>query len=376
MLVGASEFTSGITSQLTKLNEEAEAGKATIALFAEREVPKVKYEVQPIFPEFETGRAVGDGIQPVLVDLDKQDVGSEGIVAALISKFCKSNSSTSLSHPGPDKLRANRVRKIVIVTDFIGSGRRISEMLDAFSKVATLQSWQSYRLLTYHVVCYSATDLGLQSLARHPLRPSVSVHIACPVIDEAFEGTELGEVKQLCLKYPKMKSRFPFGFNNTGSLIAFSHGIPNNAPQILHSSRAGWKPLFKGRSTLASNLDAIADSSELLQQNSQRVLRVRDAKQLLTDSEGELWAHAMLTLDAVNKGLRTPTKLSARTQIPMLRVQEILKIASEAGWLTPNLSLTRLGRREIRWFRMFRSSADDLAYPENELYFPSQLRAP
>ncbi len=376
MLVGASEFTSKITRQLEELNREAKASNVTIALFAERELPKVEHEVQAIFPGFETGRAVGDGIQPVLVDLEKQDVGSEGIVAALISKFCKSNSPTSLSHPGPDKLRKGRVRRIVIVTDFIGSGRRVSEMLDAFSKVATMQSWVSYQLLTYQVVCYSATEEGLRCIARHPAKPSVSVHIACPVIEEAFEGTELGEVKQLCKKYPNTKSRFPFGFNNTGSLIAFSHGIPNNAPQIFHSSRSGWKPLFEGRSTLASNLDDIADSSGLLVQNSQRVLKIRNAKQLLTDTEGELWAHAMLTLDAINKGLRAPTKLSARTQIPVLRVQEILKLASEAGWLAPSLSLTRLGRREIRWFKIFGSPAEGLAYPENELYFPTQLRAP
>lgn len=376
MLVGASEFISSITRQLTELNDEAKAGNVTIALFAEREVLKVGHQVQVFFPGFETGRALGLGIQPVLVDLEKQDVGSEGIVATLISKFCESNGSTSLSHPGPDMLRKNYVRKIVIVTDFIGSGRRVSEMLDAFSKVATLQSWMSYGLLTFHVVCYSATEGGLETLAYHSVNPSVSFHIACPVIEEAFEGIELSEVKQLCNKYPKTKSRFPLGFNNTGSLIAFSHGIPNNAPQILHSSVSGWKPLFEGRSTLASNLDSIADSSELLIQNSQRVLKIRNAKQLLTDTEGELWAHAMLTLDAINKGLRTPIKLSARTQIPVLRVQEILKLASEAGWLTPSLSLTRLGRREIRWFWIFRSFDEYLAYPENELYFPTQLRAP
>lgn len=376
MLVSASEFTSGIIRRLKTLQQEADADNQKIALFAEREFPKVGHEVQAIFPGFETGRAVGDGIQPVFVDPEKQDVGSEGIVAALISKFCKANGSTCLSHPGPDKLREDRVRKIVIVTDFIGSGRRVSEMLDAFSKVATLQSWKSYRLISFHVVCYSATEWGLSTLAHHSSNPSVSVHIACPVIEEAFEGIELGEIKQLCKKYPRTKSRFPFGFNNTGSLIAFSHGIPNNAPQILHSSVSDWKPLFEGRSTLASDLDAIADSSELLIQNSQRVLKIRDAKQILTDTEGELWIHAMLTLDAVKKGHRTPTKLSARTQIPVLRVQQILQLAAEAGWLTPNASLTRLGQREIRWFKMFRSTVNNLAYPEGELYFPTQLRAP
>ena len=376
MLVGASEFTSGITKLLNEIMSLNTKSQSVVAFYAEREMDKVNHEVLPFFPGFETGRALGDGIQPVLVDLQKQDVGSEGIVAALISKFCKAHAASALSHPGPNKLRAGQTRKIVIVTDFVGSGRRIHEMLDAFAMVASIQSWISYGLLDFQIVCFSATEHGQNILTRHPLRPTISTHVACPVIEEAFEGAELGAIKLLCKKYPKKRSNFPFGFNNTGSLIAFSHGIPNNAPQILHSSAASWTPLFEGRSTLGSNLDAVADSSDMLAQNSQRILGIRDAKKLLSNTEGELWAHTMLLLDAIKTGGRTPSKLSARTQIPIPRVEKILDLASNAGWLTPKNSLTRLGQRELRWFEMFGNSSEKLAYPENELYFPKQLRAP
>jgi hypothetical protein len=376
MLVGASEFTAAITKQLDRIERGCPSAKPCLALFAEREVEKCNYEVLSFFPGADEGRATGDGIPPVSVDPKKQDVGSEGIVAALISKYSKVPENHAISHPGPDALRQNRARKIVIVTDFVGSGRRVGEMLDAFALVASIQSWRSYGLLDFHVVCYSGTEWGLRNVRRHSLRPKVSFHIACPVINEAFSGSELGAIKLLCKTYPGKRSRYPFGFNDTGSLIAFSHGIPNNAPAILHSHAGGWKPLFPGRSTASSEIDKIADSSEMLARNSERVLGIRAARKVLSDSEGELWTYAMLVLDAIRSGAKTPTKVSALTQIPIDRVEEVIALSQTAGWVTPKQTLTSIGRREIRAIRRYDLIDEEIAFPESQLYFPSQLRTP
>lgn len=373
MLVGSSEFTSAIVKQLETISVKAGKDKEMIALFAEREVEKHNHEIMTFFPGSKSGRAVGAGIQPVKVDPQKQDVGSEGILAALITKFCKSYPNIAMSHPGPDSLRKSKVRKIVIVTDFIGSGGRLYEMLDAFAKVATLQSWRSYHLISFHVVCYSATEFGMKTLLHHPLRPKIHSHVACPVIDEAFEGADLGAVKLLCKRYPK-KSKFPFGFMGTGSLIAFSHGIPNNAPQILHSSAKGWKPLFEGRSTFAADIDSIADSTDLIIKNSEKTLKTRNARKLLEDDESELWVHTMLVLYGVRRGLRTASKLSARTQIPLSSVEKVLNLACEAKWLTSKNSLTALGRRELKGLKWRDLPENVLALGKSNLYFPTQLR--
>jgi len=372
MLVGASEFSSQINRQLINIAEQFSEDSQTMALYSERELKDDKDNIQPFFPNSETGRALGKGVPPVKVDPEKQDVGSEGIVASLITKFCKAYPKNCLPHPGPDTLRKNQVRKIVLVTDFIGSGRRLYEMLDSFAKVATIQSWLSYRLISFHIVCYSATEEGVASLKRHPLRPKVSLHIACPVMDEAFEGEDLGAIKLLCKKYPNKKSNFPFGYNNTGSLIAFSHGIPNNAPYILHSTAKDWKPLFEGRSTIHADVDAIADSGDVLTQNSEVVLKIRHARKLLLEKDSELWIHTMLILNTIKKGAKTSSKLSARTRLPLARVEEILQLAFEAKWLTPHNSLTALGRRELKWNRV---SKELLVIDDGNLYFPTQLRA-
>ncbi len=376
MLVSASELVSGVTGQLNQIEREKPGKEPSLALYAEREMDKAGYEVLPFFPNSNEGRATGPGIAPVSVDPNRQDVGSEGPVATLISKYSKDSAHQALSHPGPDALRSNKIRTIVIVTDFIGSGRRISEMLDAFALVASLQSWKSYGLLSFEVVCYSGTEWGLYVVQKHSLRPKVRSHIACPVIDEAFSGSELGAVKLLCQNYWKKQPRFPFGFNNTGSLIAFSHGIPNNAPPILHSEAGGWTPLFPSRSTSAAGIDSVANSSAALARNSEKVLGIREARRVLADPEGEIWTHTMLVMDAVRHGVRTSKSLSARTHLPNDRIEEVLEITKRAGWVTPRNTLTRLGWRELRKPRFFEEEEAKIAISGGGIYFPTQLRAP
>lgn len=375
MLVSASEFVSGITKQLNQVEREKPGKEPSLALYAEREMEKEGYDVLPFFPNSDVGRASGPGIPPVTVDPEKQDVGSEGSVATLISKYSNDRAHQARSHPGPDALRSDKIRTIVIVTDFIGSGRRIREMLDAFALVASLQSWKSYGLLSFEVVCYSGTEWGLDVVRKHSLRPKVRSYIACPVIDEAFSGSELGAVKLLCQNYRKKPHHFPFGFNNTGSLIAFSHGIPNNAPPILHSEAGGWTPLFPVRSTSAADIDSVANSSAVLARNSEQVLGIREARRVLADPEGKIWVHTMLVMDAVRHGVRTSEGLSARTQLPNDLIEEVLVITKRAGWVTPKNSLTRLGWREIRRPSYFEQE-EDIAISRSSVYFPTQLRAP
>jgi len=372
LLIGSSDFSLAINT-LLKANY-IDSCSEKISLYAEREVDDCNNEIPPFFPDSEKGKASGEGIQPVEVDIEKQDVGSEGILAALITKFCKSYSNSAFSHLGPDNLRENKIRKIVIVTDFIGSGKRVHDMLTAFSKVASLQSWKSYHFLTFEVICFSATEYGLSTVSRHPLKPSVHYHMACPTIDEIFSGKELGAVNMLCKKYPP-NSQSPFGFRNTGSLIVFAHGIPNNAPDILHDSANGWKPIFKGRSTIIANIDAIADSKVNIEKTSNETLKIRNAQRLLNDRDSELWLHTMLILKNIQKGHKKIERLSGKTHLPNSTVEEILKLSKEAKWITPKNTLTALGRRELKWIRWSSLFKNMVAKGQNELYFPNELRA-
>jgi hypothetical protein len=101
---------------------------------------------------------------------------------ALIAKFRNANPDFVLSHPGPDDLRAKRVRKIVIVTDFLGSSKRVYEMLDAFARVASTQSWRSWGLVAFDVVSYSEAQHGVNFVAGHRVQTKMTIYAACPVV--------------------------------------------------------------------------------------------------------------------------------------------------------------------------------------------------
>lgn len=114
-----------------------------IALYAEREVQE-----RSMFDVEETedtsgaqrsraiGRQAGQPVNPVR---GNTRVGSEGLIATLISRAQKAHGRVFMNHPGPDRIRERKARSIVIVTDFIGTGDRLMKMLDKFWRRCQLE---------------------------------------------------------------------------------------------------------------------------------------------------------------------------------------------------------------------------------------------
>jgi hypothetical protein len=368
----------------TATNREEGDQDRPIALFAERAVETrdsedgdygfVRHEVLPFFPGTEEGRATGPGMPPIVVDPDDQEVGSEGAIANFITGYERLHRNRVLSHPGPDALRARRVSHVAIVTDFIGSGKRVWEMLEAFWRVATIRSWHSYGLVRFAVVAYSGTEDGLKLVRSHRSGPNVRVVHACPTIFTAFAGAERDAVEALCRAHPH-KSRYPFGFGWAGALIAFSHGMPNNAPPMLHSDRKGWVPLFRNRSALGADMHFPAANTDALADRARAVLQIRAAERFLADSTRRRWVETMLVLTALKDGSRTAASASARTQLPLADVEQILVFTRVAHWTSPRNALTVLGQRELRRLQSRRARTVVLPTEDLPYYYPSQLRA-
>ena len=374
LLVSRDELICGLRQAIEAILTKREDPQRPIALFAERAVPKFDKVVQPFFPSSASGRATGSGVPPIIVDPRDQEVGSEGLVANLITDLARYYGKSVLSHPGPDLMRAERVRHIVIVADFIGSGKRVWEMLEAFRAVATLRSWRSYKLLQFNVVAYSGTEVGLEAVHSSRLKPLVSIVIGCPTLFNTFTGTQLSRVLTICHQYPR-GHRHPVGFMNGGALIAFAHGMPNNAPPILHSRTKGWTPLFRGRSTAGTGLDFPSDARETAAERANRLLRISNAYAYLSNAAGNRWITTMMVLAAIDAGARTPTTASARSGLSLSRVEEILGYTRIARWTTGRNALTTLGRQELGRLRRRRRRTPVLPKPGTPFYYPTQLRA-
>ena len=375
LLVSGEAFQRGMRRLLDEVVASRPSADGKIALYAERPVKKVFGKIPAFFPDSRHGKATGPGVQPVRADPRDQEIGSEGVVAQLITDYCRQNPEVALSHPGPDKLRADRVGHIVIVTDFIGSGKRVHDMLEAFRYVATLRSWRSGGRLKFTVVAYSALTEGLYILENQKLKPQVRLAVGCPTLFGGFGRSASVKMVDLCRRYPPRRNN-PFGFRGGGALIAFAHGCPNNATAMLWSRADGWRPLFHGRSTAATVEAFPVSETQALDERAQRLLGVRSAQEALSAPTTKLWVSTMMVLAACEDGARDAKAVSGRSSLGVAETESILRFAQVARWLTDKLTMTPLGRKELARLRRRGRRRPVLPSKDSPFYYPSQLRVP
>ena len=389
LLVGAGEFKNGIYEILDKISANSKGGRP-IALYAEREVKKInskdefgrsEAKIGAFFPGTEAGRAIGDGSAPVPFNPSKPETGSEGPVANLITSYCRYHKAAALDHPGPTLLRGKekmgrkeRVGPIVIVTDFIGSGNRIWEMLEAFRKVASVRSWYSYGFVEFHVVAYAGTEEGIRKVQSASLNPKVSIFTGCPTVSTAFRAAERKAARALCGKYPA-GHHLPLGYNASGALIAFEHGMPNNAPPIFYCEVNNAGPLFQGRTSIDAASDFPSSNRKRITDRAKKFLKLRTNREILVDVEGTSWVQTLLVLAALNIGARTELQISSQTRLSIKVVSKLLALTRSVLWSTTNNKLTALGRAELKLLRSRRSRYPILPIETKPFYYPTQLRA-
>lgn len=368
-----------------RLLEAAHEASGRIGLYVEREIPPKSAPAAPLFsqPLERPRRATGPGPRPIEPD-EKQpgDVGSEGIVAQLVSELCREMPQSFVSHPGPDQIRLqkNPVRKFILVTDLIGSGQRAERYLDAAWGVFSVKSWWSSRHtkgLSFEVVAYAATETGLERVQRHRLNPQVRLVAHCPTIDTAFNDEDSNAIKRVCVQYnPRATGSDPLGYQGTGALIAFAHGAPNNCPRILHASSNAWAPLFARRVTAQTRSEF---SEELdAEQVQQQLLGMRH-KRL---SDGYVWARAprgtmetYLVLAALSHRPRRVDVVARRTGLTLIEVEAVIRKAATNGWIDKEYRLTDAGQAHLRAAKKKRRVAP-ISRDTAKSYYPSTLRVP
>lgn len=383
-LVSADEFVAGLRARLFEAADEA---NGAIALYAEREVMGASGMIQPLFeqPTHPPRRAIGTRVKAVD---GESDIGSEGLVAQLITELAREAPEKFLSHPGPDLLRSRRpkgkrvfppVRRFVLVTDIIGSGNRACQYLDAAWGAWTIKSLWSMRHnagLSFEVVSYAATGHGQQRIEAHHVQPLVRSVVPCPTIEDSVSPESIADIKTICRQYdPHQKLQGALGYQDTGALIAFAHGAPNNCPRIIWAGTNSWSALFpkrvtaSSRETFGSTLDAQAVNERLAAMRQRRL------------AEGVDWSKApqgalerYLILAALAHPPRKATVIARKTGLTLLEVEALLQEAVEFGWLDTDYRLTDAGHAQLS---AAKASSVEVRVPErSNSYYPSSLRAP
>lgn len=243
--------------------------------------------------------------------------------------------------------------------------------------------WWSLRLLSFGVVAYSASQAGAKRVRRHPSLPTLDLVRTCPTVETEFAAQERRWVRLLCAKYDPALTPFtpPLGWGSVGALLAFSHGIPDNAPNILwHSGsvRRPWIPLFPGRATAGrrdhfghhNTTETILRRLAALHQYRLSLSpRLREAS-----SQGK---EIILVLAALaGRRSQTEESIAGKTGLNILDVRRLLQMAQQSGLVDTRLRLSDAGQRELANFRR-ELRPSDISVPTNtNPYYPKALRPP
>jgi hypothetical protein len=379
MLLNEEQVSAAIRAQLYRFADGRRGKHRRAALYAEREfTEKAFFQSERTLDARGRAhyRAVGrigpPAVKPVR---GGTRVGSEGFIASIISTVVETRPDIFMNNPGPDRVRGKTAPAgaLVIVTDFIGSGRRVRGILDAMWAVPTVKSWRSQGHIDVHVVAAAATASGMASLRRHRLRPSVMAEHIAPTLAgtgwrQEWEWYDL--VKDYGPDAGRGASRF--GFGNSGALIAFNYRLPNNTPAILHKTEGEWRALYDGAAPndlrpafgLRSEAQTVAAAAAATGIALAPALSPADATTVL-----------LLSLMRGRWRRGKEVALAERTGLPAPTVMEVLRRAVTDGLLRSDGRLTDAGYATVEAGRSTERRRPTIP-TEAEPYYPKQLRAP
>lgn len=350
--------------------------KNRIGLYAEREFAEGR-----IFTEEwvdgrhgkRTERSTGPvRVAPVAPRRGSSRVGSEGPTANVIAQIIKSQPRYFTNHPGPEIIRTTGVGVLCVVTDFIGSGTRINKMLDLFWKSPSVRSWWHLGWMKFAVVTACGTRRGLEEVKRHLVKPEVKSEVTVPSVSD-FGADLVARWTDIMTSYgpPDAVGADKSGYKGSAALVAFTYGLPNNTPTIIHGSGGGWVPLYRGSIPSDSKRAFHPLTEDERAQNA-----IERAGLELDVSMGTDLAVMLLILSQIRGKWRdgAEEEIGERTGLAPSQVRSAITQARARALIASDGHLTEAGQTAIQTLRK-PWRRPDIPTEENP-YYPWQLRDP
>ncbi|HFI5309864.1 hypothetical protein ACI2J7_11240 [Serratia bockelmannii] len=370
--VSSYEFEKAIKNEVENIGRESEH---TIAIFVEREVNSLERVYK--FSDKKPQRADGEAFDPINIIKNRKEIGSEGLLNTIATNLSRADNRKYIYYPSANTFRKKKIRKVIILTDTIGSGNQMYNFLDCFRKTPSIKSWHSSHHIQFFVICYAATLEGLKKMEHHPLKPKVKYNKVCPTIDNSFSRDDKNKIISLCHKYnPDQNKNSPLGYRSIAALICYSHGMPNNAPAMLHKRSNSWSPLFRNRTTidLKDELppgDADYNPESYLNLMMQKRIAASSKFQNLND-DGKKFILVLLSLRRLP---RTKNAIASRSGLSLRIVSDILVRMIFLEWIDDNYRITDEGQLLLEQLRK-KDKVKELPKPIKEGYYPTTLRRP
>lgn len=223
-LVSHTQFETGVCNVLIRLFEELR--DENVALFSVVETPTEEDDEGP--PK----RVAGS---------------SSDLVKNMNENLARMYGPRVQAHPTLHSMRAQKIKNVVLVEDFIGTGRRIATYLRNGMN-PTLKSWISYKWTKLWIVSYGGLETGVRSVQHKGYGlMEERIRLATPAQKPGQYFTPL--MRSFCTAYAKrtQRAKIPMGYGSGAVGMVFEHSCPNNVPVVLWSNGPKYKPLFPNR---------------------------------------------------------------------------------------------------------------------------------
>ena len=308
--------------------------------------------------------------------------GSAGRLAHTLTNLGRLRPDRILVHPSQDEMRSKKVKHIVLVEDFVGSGKRIKDFWNAWASKAT-KSWLSYHACQLWLAGYAIHDDGLNAACERItyLRPE-RVRFEVRLISAARYWPEV-VLEFLERNASRTDLRiYPRGFGHIAAPIIFQHGCPDNSPVVLWKSGTTFRALFPERGIpVALNVcfQETGDSArgpELLWNSGQHKLALSLIHEIKGKKRSEEYLLLLTVLGLLLRGV-TATNLAKVMTAESSRVRHLLEKARELGLVGHDGSVTLFGRDIVNRSRKSFLATPDVSRPSLNRgcdYVPKQFR--
>lgn len=312
-----------------------------------------------------------------LFEASMDDLGSEAKIGNIVRNFCRSNKC--LHYPQKKELIETKCREIVLVDDLIGSGTRIYKFLDAFWRSKTIKSWISSGFLKFHVIAYSATEVGLKKIRTHKIKLASDpiYKITCPTFDKLpLEKKNINEIIDIFQRYGKklrLPEKFWLGYKKSLGALVFTHGCPNNVPAIFWAEKNKWKPLFMQKYVSADIEDNYRTVLNEIKKES--IFDILGEKEIETAEPFFTNTEILKVLLLIARGKRKIEMINFATDLSDAESSSLLEKCEAYGFITKERRITKEGRRRLNKSKIKGEKTYlELPIRGEEYYYPKKLR--
>lgn len=277
-----------------------------------------------------------------------------------------------------DELRERECRSIVVVTDYIGTGRQILTFIEALTRNKTIRSWRSYRMIKIFAVAFAASPSGLEHVRGARSVSGAWVVEPTATFEQApWTQTERDAIVELCEAKCRLSPRFALGYNESRGLFVTERGAPNNLPAILWQEVGGWAPLFRERTVETDFARSVGDyrpGRDSLRGLAERVGQQRMGRNERLDNMRLKSSSILRALIQLNRGQRTPETLYAELAVDSREGEALLGFLRAMKFVEEDGKITQRGREEIAANKrgLRRTTAGIIG--SDDPYYPFSLR--